>query len=130
MTDEKVAKVYFCENCNYKCFNKTNFDKHLATRKHKNLQNTDEKVALVHFSVISRSAFVSVNLSPEMRGKRLSKLCLGAAINYFSNQYSQVTILNAEIKSLNIASQRVFESVGFFRLQEIIIANIFLNIPI
>ena len=47
MTDEKVAKVYFCENCNYKCFNKTNFDKHLATRKHKNLQNTDEKVAKV-----------------------------------------------------------------------------------
>lgn len=45
MTDEKVAKVYFCENCNYKCFNKTNFDKHLATRKHINLQNTDEKVA-------------------------------------------------------------------------------------
>tara|TARA_B110000305_G_C19426517_1_gene633880 strand:+ start:766 stop:1653 length:888 start_codon:yes stop_codon:yes gene_type:complete len=47
MTDEKVAKEYFCENCNYKCFNKTNFDKHLYTRKHKNLQNTDEKVAKV-----------------------------------------------------------------------------------
>tara|TARA_B100000085_G_C18507429_1_gene498118 strand:+ start:447 stop:1313 length:867 start_codon:yes stop_codon:yes gene_type:complete len=47
MIDKKVAKVYFCENCNYKCFNKTNFDKHLTTRKHNNLQNTDKKVAKV-----------------------------------------------------------------------------------
>ena len=47
MTDEKVAKIYFCETCNYKCSNKNNFEKHLATAKHKNLQNTDEKVAKV-----------------------------------------------------------------------------------
>ena len=47
MTDKKVETVYFCEKCNYKCFNKTNFDKHLATRKHINLQNTDKKVAKV-----------------------------------------------------------------------------------
>ena len=31
----KVAKEYFCETCNYKCTNKTNFEKHLATVKHK-----------------------------------------------------------------------------------------------
>ena len=31
----KVAKEYFCESCNYKCSNKTNFEKHLATAKHK-----------------------------------------------------------------------------------------------
>ena len=35
---EKVAKnykEYFCEYCNYKCSNKTNFEKHLTTQKHK-----------------------------------------------------------------------------------------------
>ena len=34
---EKVAKnykEYFCEYCNYKCSNKTNFEKHLTTQKH------------------------------------------------------------------------------------------------
>jgi hypothetical protein len=31
----KVATKYNCELCKYKCSNKTNFDKHLATLKHK-----------------------------------------------------------------------------------------------
>jgi len=31
----KIAKEYFCESCNYKCSNKTNFEKHLTTVKHK-----------------------------------------------------------------------------------------------
>ena len=59
-SDKKVAKVakkYYCECCNYKCFNKTNYEKHLASAKHKKLQimiksdeimiNSDEKVAKV-----------------------------------------------------------------------------------
>ena len=31
----KVAKEYYCESCNYKCYNKNNFEKHLKTLKHK-----------------------------------------------------------------------------------------------
>ena len=31
---KKVAKEYFCESCNYKCYNKTNYEKHLTTQKH------------------------------------------------------------------------------------------------
>ena len=59
-SDKKVAKVakdYICESCNYKCFNKTNYEKHLVTEKHKKLQNmiksdkiminSDEKIAKV-----------------------------------------------------------------------------------
>ena len=50
---EKVAKVannFYCEICDYKCSNKTNFEKHLSTLKHKNCENTDkylQKVAKV-----------------------------------------------------------------------------------
>ena len=47
MSDKKVAKVakeYYCECCDYKCFNKTNYIKHLQTIKHKYLQNTDKNV--------------------------------------------------------------------------------------
>tara|TARA_Y100000389_G_scaffold191184_1_gene216934 strand:+ start:6218 stop:7081 length:864 start_codon:yes stop_codon:yes gene_type:complete len=47
MSDKKIAKVakeYSCECCHYKCFNKTNYIKHLSTVKHKYLQNTDKNV--------------------------------------------------------------------------------------
>ena len=59
-SDKKVAKVakeYYCECCDYKCSNKTNYEKHLTTAKHKKQQNmiksdeiminSDEKVAKV-----------------------------------------------------------------------------------
>ncbi len=39
MDKEKLSKVafnYVCEKCDYGCYNKTNFAKHLGTRKHKN----------------------------------------------------------------------------------------------
>ena len=81
-------------------------------------ENTEKKIGLVHFRVVVQRALVSINLSPEMRGKRLSKLCLSVAINHFSKQYSQVITLDAEIKSVNTASQRAFESVGFIKVQE------------
>ena len=42
----KVAKEYYCEYCNYKCFNKTNFDKHLTTEKHKKMEITKNKITL------------------------------------------------------------------------------------
>jgi hypothetical protein len=31
---KKMAKEYFCEKCDYKCFKKYNWDKHLTTSKH------------------------------------------------------------------------------------------------
>ena len=41
-SDKKVAKVakkYVCNCCDYKCFNKNDYEKHLSTAKHKKLQN-------------------------------------------------------------------------------------------
>ncbi len=49
MDDKKVAKVakeYMCECCDYKCFNKTNFEKHLATVKHKKMEISKNKIIL------------------------------------------------------------------------------------
>ena len=34
---------YYCENCDYRCKNKFNFNKHLLTEKHKYLKNNHEK---------------------------------------------------------------------------------------
>jgi hypothetical protein len=35
----KVAKIFYCETCDYKCSKKFNFDKHLETEKHKRATN-------------------------------------------------------------------------------------------
>ena len=35
----KVAKIFYCEKCDYKCSKKFNFDKHLETDKHKRATN-------------------------------------------------------------------------------------------
>lgn len=39
---QKVAQIYICEICDYKTSRKHNYNKHLATRKHKILTNTDK----------------------------------------------------------------------------------------
>ena len=46
MTDKKMpknAEKYYCEKCDFGCSKKSNFDKHLSTRKHKILTNTYKK---------------------------------------------------------------------------------------
>jgi hypothetical protein len=35
----KISTNFFCENCNYKCCKQSEYNKHILTRKHKNLQN-------------------------------------------------------------------------------------------
>ena len=59
MTDDdqkvaKVAQLFYCVKCDYKCIKKSNFEKHLATVKHKKqllddqiMTNDDQKVAKV-----------------------------------------------------------------------------------
>jgi len=81
-------------------------------------KNNFEKIAVVRFDVDSSRALVSINLAPEMRDKGISKHCLREAIASFKNEFPQVTTLDAEIKLRNIASQRLFESVGFFNVRD------------
>ena len=48
-----IANKYICEKCDFVCSKKSNYDKHIATRKHKNLTNPnnlgieeDEKIIM------------------------------------------------------------------------------------
>jgi hypothetical protein len=43
---KKKASKYYCENCDYKCCKKYNWDKHLSTWKHSNITNGDGQVAI------------------------------------------------------------------------------------
>jgi hypothetical protein len=79
---------------------------------------TNEKVAMVRFDVEGNRALISINLSPKMRGKRKAKGCLSDAISFFQKSYSDVRFIDAEIKSINIASQKSFIGVGFLLTKE------------
>ena len=46
----KVAKIFVCENCNYKCSKKSDYDKHVLTAKHKLLTSVDRKVPKTVFT--------------------------------------------------------------------------------
>ena len=77
-----------------------------------------KKIAIVRFDVDSTRAMVSINLSPEMRGKGFSKKCLSESIKNFKNEFPQVGALDAKIKPENIASQRLFKSIGFVNVRD------------
>ena len=79
---------------------------------------TTEKVAVVMFDIENDRALISINLSPKMRGKGKAKGCLRDAIEFFKNAYPKVGLIDAEIKSANIASQRSFAGVGFAIVRE------------
>ena len=38
---QKSPKFFSCETCDYKCFKQSEWNKHISTRKHKTLTNTD-----------------------------------------------------------------------------------------
>ena len=49
LDDQKVAKVadkYYCELCHYKCSRKNNYEKHLATAKHKKQELSKNRITL------------------------------------------------------------------------------------
>jgi hypothetical protein len=43
----KIAKQFYCEKCDYKCIKKSDYEKHLSTRKHEILTNTSEMTTKV-----------------------------------------------------------------------------------
>ena len=72
-----------------------------------------KSIAVVRFDLEGQSAELSINLSPLERGKGLAPKCLELAKDYFEQQYPSISKLIAEIKTLNIASRKSFEKVGF-----------------
>ena len=40
---EKTSHKYFCENCDFKCFTNTDWNRHIITSKHIKTTNSNEK---------------------------------------------------------------------------------------
>lgn len=71
---------------------------------------------------------IGINLDPDYRNKRLSSIILEKLIKYIKNNYSLVNNIIAEIKIENIASNKLFQKVGFKFFKEEIIQNNIMNI--
>ena len=76
------------------------------------------KVAVVRFDIGNNEALISINLPPNARGKGFAKNCLKAAITFFQRLFPYVLLINAEIKTINTASKRTFEGIGFIFIKE------------
>ena len=79
------------------------------------LNNTGAKVGIVRFDIDANpnTALISIILAPSMRGKGFAKRCLVGAMGFFKRAFPTVSILRAEIKSINLQSRCSFEGVGF-----------------
>lgn len=73
------------------------------------------KVGIVRFQLYEdmKSGLISINLSPESRGKNYAKSCLFNAINFLKLNFKSCKELDAEIKYTNIPSLRTFEGMNF-----------------
>ena len=83
------------------------------------LNHENKKIGVVRFDIENTNAEISINIAPEMRGKSLGKHCLIETFIFAKEHISDVEVLTAKIKSINKASQRVFESAGFDFVSEV-----------
>lgn len=76
-------------------------------------EGSKKKIGTIHFSLNDNFAFVSIIISPEMRNKKLSLICLNLAIKKFCEQFPHIKKLIAEIKNINLASKVTFSKADF-----------------
>lgn len=77
--------------------------------------NQNNKIGCIFFDISESNALISINLNPTQRGKGFAKSCLNRSIEFFSKEFIEIKNLIAEIKEENIASQKIFMSVGFMK---------------
>ena len=78
-------------------------------------KSTNTKIGVVRFDFLNNGtqAEISINISPDARGKGYAKGCLRNGISYVANNNSNCKTIVAEIKKLNEGSKKSFEGIGF-----------------
>ena len=89
------------------------------------LADSEDKVGVVRFDIEGDAALISINLAPTMRGKGFAKRCLKKAVDFFKENNPGIRQINAEIKSVNVASHKSFEGAGFVFEREMDAVRIF-----
>ncbi|WP_434777349.1 UDP-2,4-diacetamido-2,4,6-trideoxy-beta-L-altropyranose hydrolase [Neisseria sp. Ec49-e6-T10] len=73
--------------------------------------------ACIRFDFQEQTAIVSIYLSPEKIGDGIGRFVLKAAHNWLRENYPSIRIVEAVVLANNIASQKMFESLGYQKKQ-------------
>lgn len=71
------------------------------------------KLGVVRFDISGIEAEVSINISPDFRGKGLGFDILTKSLDTFRTEHPDIVCLKAHIKPDNLASQKIFKKSGF-----------------
>ena len=74
-----------------------------------------DPVGMVRINILNDSGLgqVSINLNPDFRGRGLSRQLLGSSLLFAAQVFDNVSKYCADIHIENVASQKIFTSVGF-----------------
>ena len=74
-----------------------------------------DQVGMVRINILNDSGLgeVSINLNPDFRGRGLSRQLLGSSLLFAAQVFENVSKYCADIHIENVASQKIFTSVGF-----------------
>ena len=70
----------------------------------------------INFNFEANLGQVSINMNPDFRGKGLSKKLLGASLSNAIQAFDNVSRFYADIHIDNLASQKIFSSLGFAKV--------------
>ena len=79
-----------------------------------------DPVGMVRINILheSDSAQVSINLNPDFRGRGISRQLLGSSLLFGAQVLDNFSKYCAEIHIKNVASQKIFISVGFIKTSD------------
>ena len=106
MANKKMPQIFECQTCHFSCSKKSNFDKHLITRKHLRLNSMVEKNA--ENAIIIDSINVCENCGKKYKhlsslSKHRKKCVIDASNNL---QYILMDVLNENKKLQNVVSKQ------------------------
>ena len=78
----------------------------------------NKKIGIVHFELNKEKALISININPKLRGKGYAKECLSESLKFFIKDFQNCRYIDAQIKKVNVASKKTFQSVGFKLLKQ------------
>ncbi len=78
----------------------------------------NRKIAFLSFVKKKDNYHISINIDPEYRGKKLAVPIITKSLEYIKNNYKNIDIIIAEVKSINVASIKTFINCNFKKIEE------------